>query len=129
MSYCCFRFYIIARFFPCHGTDTEILRLQSGLVLFSAFRQFNRKESSGCNSSPWLITQTSPVRPQTNPLWDAAYLSVEDGVQVGNVSLVMEIDASAVGNPLSTGITAQIDMVEALVLFQRIYIFGVAAER
>lgn len=52
---------------------------------------------------------------------------LKDGVQVGNVSLVMEIDAH---QPLvilypQEGITAQIDMVEALVLFQRIYIFGV----
>lgn len=51
---------------------------------------------------------------------------LKDGVQVGNVSLVMEIDAH---QPLvilypQEGIAAQIDMVEALVLFQRIYIFG-----
>ena len=56
---------------------------------------------------------------------------LKDGVQVGNVSLVMEIDSH---QPLviiypQEGITAQIDMVEALVLFQRIYIFGGRLQR
>ena len=56
---------------------------------------------------------------------------LKDGVQVGNVSLVMEIDAH---QPLvilypQEGITTQIDMVEAFVLFQRIYIFGGRLQR